>query len=101
MIGPFVVVILFVLTLASDRAVLNENGVISILVASSEKRYSSLKEATIYFYCLLDESLFSDICTIMELKELNWLCKHMKNVRSSQPFISMNFFSKAQVLPYE
>ena len=37
-----------------------------------------LKEATIYFYCLFDESRFSDICTIMELKELNWLCKHMK-----------------------
>ena len=37
-----------------------------------------LKEANIYFYCLLDESRFSDICTIMELKELNWLCKHMK-----------------------
>ena len=31
------------------------------------------------------------ICTIIELKELNWLCKHMKNVRSSQPCISANF----------
>ena len=60
-----------------------------------------LKEATIHFYCLFDESRFSDICTIMELKELNWLCKHMKNVRSSQPCISMNFFRKAQVLPCE
>ena len=37
-----------------------------------------LKEATIHFYCLFDESRFSDIYTIMELKELNWLCKHMK-----------------------
>ena len=36
-------------------------------------------------------SRFSDICRIIELKELNWLCKHMKNVRSSQPCISMNF----------
>ena len=48
--------------------------------------------------CLFNESRFSDIYTIMELKELNWLCKHMKNVRSSQPCISMNFsteFSKA------
>ena len=26
----------------------------------------------------------------MELKELNWLRKHLKNVRSSQPYISMN-----------
>ena len=30
-----------------------------------------LKEATIHFYCLFGESGFSDICTIMELKELN------------------------------
>ena len=30
-----------------------------------------LKEATIQFYYLFDESRFSDICTIMELKELN------------------------------
>ena len=49
-----------------------------------------LKEATIHFYCLLDESCFSDNCTIKELKELNWLWRHMKNVRSSQPCISMN-----------
>ena len=28
------------------------------------------------------------------IKELNWLCKHMKNVRRSQPCISMIFFSK-------
>ena len=35
----------FVLTLASDRAVLNGNGAISILVASTKKRYpSSLKK---------------------------------------------------------
>ena len=56
-----------------------------------------LKEATIHFYCLFDKSRFSDICTIMELKQLNWFCKHMKNVRSSQPFISMNIFSKAPI----
>ena len=61
-----------------------------------------LKEATIHFYCLFDESRFSEICTIEELKELNGLCKCMKNVRTSQP--SMNVcteFSKAQVLPCE
>ena len=30
----------------------------------------------------------------------NWLCKHIKNVRSSQPYVSMNFcteFTKAQI----
>ena len=43
------------------------------------------------FYCLFDASRFSDICTIKELKELNWLRKHMKIVRSSQPSISKNF----------
>ena len=39
---------------------------------------------------------------ITELKELNRLCKHIKNVRRSQPCILMNFCtkcSKAQVLP--
>ena len=50
-----------------------------------------LKEATIHFYCLFDESYFSNICTlwyvIMECTKLNWLCKHMKKVRSSQAAI--------------
>ena len=32
-----------------------------------------LEGATIHFYCLFDESRFSNICTIMELKELNWV----------------------------
>ena len=50
-----------------------------------------LKEATIHYYCLFDESRLSDILTIIKLKEANWLCKHMKNVRSDQPCISMNF----------
>ena len=36
-----------------------------------------LKEATIHFYCLFDELHFPDICAIMELKEVNWLCKHI------------------------
>ena len=61
-----------------------------------------LKEATIHVYCLFDESRFSNNCIIIELKELNWLCKHIKKVRNSQPYISMNFcteFSKAQAFP--
>ena len=63
-----------------------------------------LKEATIPFYCLFDESRFSDFCTIMELKKLNLLCKHMKKGRSSHPCTSMNFcaeFSEAQAFPCE
>ena len=38
------------------------------------------------------------------LKEVNSLCKHMKNVRSSQSCISMNScteFSKVQDFPWE
>ena len=43
-IGPFS--ILFVLTLASDRTVLNGNGVFSVLLVSTKKGYSSfLKKA--------------------------------------------------------
>ena len=38
-IGPFCFTILFVLTLASDRAVLNGNTVCSILVVSTKKRF--------------------------------------------------------------
>ena len=30
-----------------------------------------MKEATIHFYCLFDESRFLGICTIMELRQLN------------------------------
>ena len=29
-----------------------------------------LKEATVHFYCLLDESRFSDMCMTVQLKEL-------------------------------
>ena len=57
------------------------------------------KEANIRFYCLFDKSPFPDNSTVIELKELNWLYNHMKNVRSRQPCISMNFcteFSKVQ-----
>ena len=41
-------------------------------------------EQSNHSFLLFDESGFSDICTITELKELNCV-KHMKNVRSSQP----------------
>ena len=54
-----------------------------------------LKEANIHLYCLFGESCFSDICTIIELKEINWLCKHMENVIGSQPCISMNFCTES------
>ena len=47
-----------------------------------------LKGATINFYCLFDESHFSNICNvIMECIELNWLSKPMKKIRSSEAAI--------------
>ena len=38
------------------------------------------------------------ICTIIQLKELNWLCKHMKNGRISQPSISMIFCNESRMI---
>ena len=55
-----------------------------------QKPTQVLKETTIHFYYLLDESCFSDICTIIESKELNWLCKHKK--RQKQPTLYFNEF---------
>ena len=50
-----------------------------------------LKRRTICFYCQFDDSHFSNNCTlwymIIECIELNWLCKHMKKVESSQAAI--------------
>ena len=45
----FVVAILFVLTLASDRTVLNGNDAFSILVVSTKKRYSSFLKKVFVF----------------------------------------------------
>ena len=46
-----------------------------------------LKGAIIHFYCLFDESHFSNICAlqyvIMEHIQFSWLCKHMKKIRQS------------------
>ena len=43
------VAILFVLTLASDRAVLNRNDVLSILVVSTKNQYSSFLKNVLVF----------------------------------------------------
>ena len=48
-IGYFVVAILFVLKLASDRADLNVNDVFSILVVSTKKRYFSFFKKVFIF----------------------------------------------------
>ena len=46
----------------------------------------------IHFHCLFGESRFSDICTRMELKELNWLCKQIAaNVVFEWIFEKKNF----------
>ena len=51
--GQFVVAILFVLKLASDRAVLNGNGVFSILMLSTKKRYPSFLKKVLFQICFL------------------------------------------------
>ena len=48
-IGPFLVAILFVLTLASNRADLIKSDVFSILVVSTEKWHSSFLEKVFVF----------------------------------------------------
>ena len=57
-----------------------------------------LKGATIHFYCLFDESHFSNIL-IMECIKLYWLCKHIKKIRSSQPAIPVPNWVKHQSFP--
>ena len=52
MIGPFVLTFLFVLTLASDMAVLYESDAFSILVLSTKKWYCS------FFKKIFPENLF-------------------------------------------
>ena len=50
-----------------------------------------------FIFCLFGESSFSNICTLyvtMECIELNWLCKHMKSVRSSQTSISIKSWTE-------
>ena len=53
-----------------------------------------LGEEQPFIFCLFDEYLFSDICTLyyvtIESIEFYWLHKHMKKVRIRQPFISIN-----------
>ena len=56
------------------------------------------KGATIHFYCLFDESHFSNIL-IMECIKLYWLCKHIKKIRSSQPAIPVLNWVKHQSFP--
>ena len=56
-----------------------------------------MKGATIHFYCLFDESLFQTsvpLNVIIECIKLNWLCKHTKKIRSSQPVNPCTVLSK-------
>ena len=71
----FVFAILFVLTLASHRAVLNGNDVFSILVISTKKRYSSLLKKVF---------VFQKICSkfnVLKTFKISTDC-HMKACRS-------------------
>ena len=56
-----------------------------------------LDGATIYFYCLFDESRFSRM--IMEWTELNWLCKHYKKDQKQPSSHYCSEMNKIQFLP--
>ena len=75
MIGPFCTSILFVLTLASDRAVLYGNAAVSVLLLLTKKWYSSF---------LKQFFVFQKICFKVEvLKALKISCDcHIKTCRS-------------------
>ena len=53
--------------------------------------WNLLNGATIHFYCMFDHMVwwiyFSNICILNTCKELNWLGKHMKKIRSGQAII--------------
>ena len=56
-----------------------------------------LKGATIHFYCLYLMNHTSVL--IIECLELNWLCKHIKRIRSSQPAIPVLNWVKHESFP--
>ena len=75
----FVVAILFVLTLGTDRAVLNGNGVFPILLASTKKCYSSFLKKVF---------IFPKICfkvKVLKTFETFTDC-HIKTCRSLKPW---------------
>ena len=75
----------------------------------SEKAFFSVKTksnpnlATIHFSCIWWITFFKHLYSssvIMEcIIELRWLCKHMKNIRTSQPAIAFAELSKTQLFP--
>ena len=78
---------------ASSKAFLDiqtiiETGFTLKRVRDMTRTYSTSNHSLLLFIWW---TRFSDICTILELKELNWLCKHMENVRTDQPCIWMIF----------
>ena len=82
MIGPFLVAILFILTLASDRAVLNGNDVFPILVVSTKKRYSSFLKKVF---------VFQKICFKVKVLKTFETLKETRNSLTIQP---LNFEEK-------
>ena len=58
-----------------------------------------LKWTTIHFYCLFENHIFQTSVVIIECKELNWLCKHMKKIRISQPAIPVLNWVKHKSFP--
>ena len=84
MIGPFLLTILFVLTLASDMAVLYGNDAFSILVLSTKKLYSRF---------LKKVSVFQKICfkvEVLKTLKISTDC-HIKTCRSRKRTAILNY----------
>ena len=58
-----------------------------------------LKGATIHFTVYLSNHIFQTSVLIMECIELNWLCKHIKKIKSSQPAIPVLNWVKHHPFP--
>ena len=51
------------------------------------------------FCCLLMNQIFQSSVPLYVCIELNWLCKHLENIRSSQPAIPFTELSETQLCP--
>ena len=73
-----------------------EYSEVKIQIKSSYRNYQKEQH---FIFCLIDESPFSNICTLwyvtIECIELSWwFCKHVKEVKRRQYSILINYFSE-------
>ena len=89
----FVVAILFVLIMVSDRPVVNGNDVFSVSVVSTKKRYSSFSKKGFRF----PENLFQKICfKVLKSFETFTDC-HIKTCRSFKRRAKYRFLEEAML----